>query len=175
MQKKILKILYFLLLLLIPVSLFMNRPPESCNLCDNIPMHAPCLINLSTGEIGELTVFDPDPFRIGEIAPQQQGGVFSFLPCAGLVATRITDSWITSVNIPPGTETMRRAHFCRSCRLLLKDYTQESFALVDMYRAGEPVLYPIAENTSYHMRCYRIRISKGEAYCITVLGQPENR
>ena len=42
--------------------------PERCSLCDDLSRHAPCIINLSTGEKLELDVYEPHPFLVGEIA-----------------------------------------------------------------------------------------------------------
>ena len=30
--------------------------PRICAICDSIPYHAPCLVNLESGEVGELAV-----------------------------------------------------------------------------------------------------------------------
>ena len=46
--------------------------PEQCALCgEGMPYHAPCLINLSTGQLGELKVYDSHPSLLGEIAPME--------------------------------------------------------------------------------------------------------
>lgn len=42
-------------------SLVLTPEPEICALCGyGIPYHAPVLVNLSTGEAGEMCVYDPD-------------------------------------------------------------------------------------------------------------------
>ena len=58
--------------------------PEQCSICDYIPSHAPCLVNLHTGEVGEIFCYDPHPEKVGEIADYQRGGYFCFMSVAGL-------------------------------------------------------------------------------------------
>ena len=48
--------------------------PERCSLCDNLPRHAPYIVNLSTGELVELEIYDPHPHKIAEIAEEQPCG-----------------------------------------------------------------------------------------------------
>lgn len=73
--------------------------PETCALCGGFRYHAPCLVRLDTGEVGELRVYDPDPTQQGEISDRQQTGTFSFLHCAGLLGTRDTCSHTSSVDL----------------------------------------------------------------------------
>lgn len=35
--------------------------PERCALCGDMRYHAPCLVDLSTGKVGELAVYTPTP------------------------------------------------------------------------------------------------------------------
>ena len=61
-------------------SLANSPEPEICALCGNgsgTSYHAPVLVNLSTGEIGELRVYNPDPHHRNEIAKEQSTGTFS--------------------------------------------------------------------------------------------------
>ena len=60
-------------------------PPgsEECSICRFIKSHAPCLLNLSTGEIGELALYEPHHTKVGKLAEVQHGGTFSFFYAAG--------------------------------------------------------------------------------------------
>lgn len=149
---------------------YYNREPERCGLCDWLPCHAPCLLNLSTGELGEMEVYDRHLEKVGEIAEQQQGGTLSFFPCAGLNATRDTVDWSTVVHIPENSGRMKNFHFCESCRRLLKQYRQDGYVLVDLYHVDRPVIYPIRDKAVYEIRCYNIDIQKDTAFRITVTG-----
>lgn len=55
--------------------------PVHCALCgsgDRMTYHAPCVLNLSTGEITELRIYLPHPVLVGELAEEQQGGHTDF-------------------------------------------------------------------------------------------------
>ncbi len=48
--------------------------PEECVVCDNLQgprFHAPCLLELSTGELTELEIYEPCHRYSGELAPDQ--------------------------------------------------------------------------------------------------------
>lgn len=58
--------------------------PEECSICGHLKCHAPCILNLATGEIGELELYQPNLQKVGEVAEEQAGGTFSFICPAGL-------------------------------------------------------------------------------------------
>ena len=166
-----------LIILVIILAFFIlwndREEPSQCILCDNIPYHAPCLIDLSSGELGELIVYEPHATKVGEIAEQQEGGTLCFLDCAGLWAIRDTDTQITYVEIPRYTDWMQRSHFCKSCRRLLAGCYTKGYALVDMYTSGQPKVLPIKDGAAYTLRCYDVRITydqTSQEYTITVTG-----
>lgn len=69
--------------------------PERCALCDDLARHAPCIINLNTGEKVELNVYEPHPFLVGEIADEQPGGYFSFVRGAGVEGYKLGAESVT--------------------------------------------------------------------------------
>lgn len=89
---------------------------------------------------------------------------------AGYWAVRHSANWTTTVDIPLHGDSMKKSHFCKSCRRLLAGYAQDSFAIVDMYRHGAPVLYPVAHGARYEMRCYSVEVKESTRYTITVTG-----
>lgn len=47
--------------------------PEICAFCRNgegEKIHAPCIVNLSTGEVVELSVYEPHPTELGEVSTE---------------------------------------------------------------------------------------------------------
>ena len=42
--------------------------PDRCAICADLPRHAPCIVNLSTGELLELDMYEPHPTLVAEIA-----------------------------------------------------------------------------------------------------------
>lgn len=74
--------------------------PERCSLYDNSSYHAPCILNLSTGELVELEIYDPHPYKVGEIAVEQPGGYFSFVRGAGLDGHMVAVEYLTATICP---------------------------------------------------------------------------
>lgn len=143
----------------------------SCALCDYPPYHAPCLVSLSTGQLGELVVYDSHFSKAGEIAAYQQGGTFSFLSAAGLTGYRDTENWTTVIRVPGDAGAITRSHFCKACQKLLTNHSDDGFVLADMHTAGLPVLYAIEDGAKYDIRCYRVQVSGQQDYTITVTGE----
>lgn len=135
--------------------------PERCSLCDSFPRHAPCILKLSTGELVELEIYDPHPYKVAEIAEEQPGGYFSFVRGAGLDGHMIAAEYLTAT-IPVKAERMNREYFCHDCRELLDGYKQCGYVLADVRDPEASVLYPIEEGTSVSIRCYEVEIGKIE-------------
>lgn len=131
-------------------------PPKECILCTEPPHHAPCLLNLATGEMGELTVYDSHPADGKMLSDEQMTGTFSFLYCAGLTGYRDTACELCHFDIPIGADKYNPSHFCSDCRTLLASYKGHSFILVDAFDEGSPLILPITESVIYELRCYRI-------------------
>ena len=84
-MKKVGIIWAMLLVVLMGCSVDSIPEPEKCSMCDDLPRHALCIINLSTGEKLELDIYEPHPFLVGEIAEEQSGGYFRLIRGAGTV------------------------------------------------------------------------------------------
>ena len=155
-----------------------NRDPEKCSLCDNLSCHAPCIINLSTGEILELSVYEPHPFTAGELAEEQRTGYFSFIQGAGISGHKLGGKSVT-VTIPTGSEGLIRQHFCTACLDMLADYANQAYILADLKNPKNPIIYSLYENHAFSFRCYDISIQKhrdAEEFVVTIIGtleQPE--
>lgn len=157
-------------------SLVCTPEPEICVLCENgrcVSYHAPVLVNLSTGEVGELQVYDPDPRHRNELAEVQSTGTFSFISVAGLIGYRDTCDHSCNVTLPKERETITPAYFCHDCRTILADTATEGYILADLHKPGEIVTYAIEDNTTYTIRDYTVSISsedKPDEFSIRVIG-----
>lgn len=146
--------------------------PNDCSICGYIKCHAPCILNLNTGEIDELQLYTPHDQEVGKLAEEQIGGTFGFLSVAGVYGTRQTDPWYIELKIPVAGKSKKTAHFCDNCRLLLEDY-EDGFVLVDVFDLENPAIYEIEADASYEMRCYKIGISfnqEDECYLLRLDG-----
>lgn len=147
--------------------------PEQCALCgEGGQYHAPCLMNLSTGQMGELQVYAYGPTGQSKLDPReaQLSGTLSFLRCAGLTAIRDNDLHTCQVILPGERELMDPAHFCKKCRQLLAGAGLEGYAVLDLSDRGHIRAYPIRDEL---IRDYRISVDSrqgGETgLCVTGL------
>lgn len=129
--------------------------PRKCPLCDFIKSHAPCLVNMKTGEVRELDLYIPHERLVGEIAEVQDSSIFSFLRVAGAEGTKMTAPEIIELDVPVIREPIFKYHFCRECRKLLADQGG-GYVLADLYVHGEPVVIPISDGMEQELRCYAI-------------------
>lgn len=146
--------------------------PERCALCDDLARHAPCIINLSTGEKVELDMYEPHPFLVGEIAEEQRGGYFSFVRGAGVEGYKLGAESVT-ITIPAKADKMDQQFFCNACGEMLANHTNSGYVLVDLKDTDAPVIYEIDADASYSFRCYDITIQElveDKKYEITVTG-----
>ena len=90
--------------------------PDRCSICDYIPSHAPCLVKLNTGEVGEFALYEPHYTLVGEIAEEQRGGYFSFMYVAGLRGYLDACVPEAHVTVPDGVEKYEEKYFCSTCR-----------------------------------------------------------
>ena len=123
--------------------------------------HAPCILKLSTGELVELEIYDPHPYKVAEIADEQLGGYFAFVRGGGLAGWKLAAQYLV-VTIPVRSKGLDRDYFCNSCRSLLNDYKWCGYVLADVKNPKAPILYRIKDRTSFSLRCYEVEIGKNE-------------
>jgi len=144
--------------------------PERCALCGNgegMRYHAPCLVDLSTGEVGELAVYTPDPSLVAEIAPKekQQTGTFSFISCAGLHGIRETCDYTCQVSIPlEDMNMMNPGHFCRECREILAGTGIKGYLLIDLYDIDHIKAYSVRNGEVYTIRDYVVSVTQNRQF-----------
>ena len=157
MKKYIIPILAVILILVFARAILPAPEPERCSICDSIPMHAPALVNLETGEVGELAVYDPHPFKVAELNEYQQGGTFSFIYAAGLNGYSDTANWETHITIPTNENEYEEKYFCKSCRERISGHTEKGFLLLDLRTPESFGIQSIDSEQIQSVRCYEIQ------------------
>lgn len=171
-MKKVGIIWAMLLVVLMGCSVDSIPEPEKCSMCDDLPRHALCIINLSTGEKLELDIYEPHPFLVGEIAEEQSDGYFRLIRGAG-VEGYIVGAEYGVVFVPVSSEKIDQQYFCNSCRDRLATNRISGYALADIKEPDEPVVYPIDISASFSVRCYSVSVQENaekDKYEITIIG-----
>ena len=146
------------MLTLIAVSTILYIGPDRCPLCDFIKSHAPCLVNVKTGEVEEMGLYTPHYKLVGEIAEVQNDSTFSLVDVAGARGTRLSSPWIMELDVPIISAPIIKYHFCWDCRKLLNGHN--GYVVADLYVHGEPVIYEIFDGMKLDIRCYTITAVK---------------
>ena len=160
MKKYIIPILAVILILIFARAILPAPEPERCAICDSIPMHAPALVNLATGEVGELAVYEPHPFKVAELNEYQQGGTFSFIYAAGINGYSDTANWETHITIPTNENEYEEKFFCKSCRILISSHTENGFLLLDLREPEEFSILSLGSDEIQRLRCYEIQTTQ---------------
>ena len=157
MKKYIFPAIAVILILICLITILPAPNPKRCAICDSIPMHAPALVNLATGEVGELTVYEPHPFKVAELNEYQQGGTFSFIYVAGLNGYSDTANWETHITIPTNENEYEEKFFCKACRERISGHTDNGFLLLDLRNPESFSILPLDSEGSQTARCYGIQ------------------
>jgi len=138
--------------------------PECCAVCEEgngNRYHAPVLVNLSTGTMRELEIYDRDPRRPWEVAEEQRWDdwVFTFID------GNATMSWSSEdhkniAHIGEKIGKIAPALFCHDCRALLADTATEGYALLDLYDLENIHAYAVEAGAEYTIRDYTVSMYK---------------
>ena len=135
---------------------YFTREPKVCCLCSSPRCHAPCLIDLETGEIIELELYVPHETKVAELAdPQPQMETFSFVSLGNVKGTKQTDSKTAKLDIPRSEKTVNPA-LCKKCRKQLGGFVFDRYVLADLYNSEDKVIIPIKQDLFLELRCYEI-------------------
>ena len=135
---------------------------QECCLCNSFRYHAPCLLDLKTGELRELDMYFPHHSLVAELAdPQPEMGTFSFFSFNGVSGTKQTGPERIDLLIP-NDKTLFPA-LCSDCRNQLPSDYESRYVLADLYEIKEKILIPIATDSSLSLRCYDISMEEGIA------------
>lgn len=167
--EKICLVIAIICLIITAFIVVQRNTSRDCVFCDMIPHHAPCLIDLETGEWIELDIYLPHETLAGELADSQPyTSYFSFISIGDLVGYKTTDPPIIEIDIPAG-EIVSTPRLCKNCSQLLEQKHRDRYILADTYAVDAIELYPIESGSAFSFRCYDIAIEeKTETNEITV-------
>ena len=144
-------------------SMVESAEPEICALCRNgegSKFHAPCIVNLSTGEVAELSVYDPHPTEPGEVSTELKKGFFSYYGAAGANIMCNQESEFCRATLPIEIEKINPAYFCYECRRIISDIDKEGYVLADMHDPEGIMVYKIRNGSKYEIRDYLVTVNK---------------
>ena len=146
--------------------------PAQCCLCENdYPYYAPCILELSTGKLTELTVF-----YLHELVQLHEGvdvqalehletdvmrrGASDFV----VSLSRHTDRQKASaiMHITSFTEEIAPELYCSTCRKIIAAASKNGFVLVDIYSPDQPQVFALAPGSVYKLYGYTVSVTQEE-------------
>ena len=147
-------------------SMVESPEPEVCVLCRNgegAKIHAPCIVNLSTGEVAELSVYEAHPTEPGEVSAELKKGYFSFFGEAGAQIMCNPDSEFCRATLPKDSGKLDPSYFCYECRRNIAELDKDGYVIADMYDPENVSIFKIWNGAKYEIRDYLITVNKPES------------
>lgn len=139
--------------------------PRVCALCRNqigTKIHAPCIVNLATGEVFELSVYDSHPTEKGEVSAAAKKGYTSFFTGAGAMIQQNPDLEYCEATLPSEEDLIDPVHFCYECRRILAEQNKSGYIIADMYDPKAVEIYTVWDGAKYEIRDYLVSVNQTE-------------
>lgn len=131
-----------------------------CRIERKAPYHAPVLIDLLTGEAGELQVYDYAKQGTElEIATVQRSGATRLFVCAGVMASTDLDSHICRVRLQNTALLANNVRYCEDCQVQFVSTAESRYLLIDAYDRENLDDYSVIPSKTFQVRDYQILIS----------------
>ena len=134
---------------------------KECVLCNAFPRHAPCLVDLNSGKICELEIYQPHHTKVAELSDEQYGGYMSLVQFGDINGILLGADRV-KLEAPIKSTGIQDSLFCKDCRKLLKDSNCQGYILADLRTPVTPSVWTIKDGISFSVRCYEIDITAAD-------------
>lgn len=134
---------------------------KECVLCNAFPRHAPCLVDLNSGKICELEIYQPHHTKVAELSDEQYGGYMSLVQFGDINGILLGADRV-KLEAPIKSTGIQDSLFCKDCRKLLKDSNCQGYILADLRTPATPSVWTIKDGISFSVRCYEIDITAAD-------------
>lgn len=134
---------------------------KECVLCNAFPRHAPCLVDLNSGKICELEIYQPHHTKVAELSDEQYGGYMSLVQFGDINGILLGADRV-ELEAPIKSTGIQDSLFCKDCRKLLKDSNCQGYILADLRTPATPSVWTIKNGISFSVRCYEIDITAAD-------------
>lgn len=159
-MKKAIAVMITVLLLLPGCNSDIPAPAE-CVLCHTYSRHAPCLVDLNSGEIRDLEIYQLDYAGDDQLSDTQYGGYLSLISL-GEINGILLGAESVELEVPSKASGMVESIFCNNCRQMLKDSKCQGYVLADLHAPKNPTVWSIKDGISFSVRCYDVTITKSD-------------
>lgn len=134
---------------------------KECVLCNAFPRHAPCLVDLNSGKICELEIYQPHHTKVAELSDEQYGGYMRLVQFGDINGILLGADRV-ELEAPIKSTGIQDSLFCKDCRKLLKDSNCQGYILADLRTPATPSVWTIKDGISFSVRCYEIDITAAD-------------
>ena len=131
--------------------------------------HAPCVLNLSTGEITELRVYQSHPELVGELTDEQQGGHIDFQFGHGIEIISSIDAQSAKARVQKSSVDLNPALYCHSCREFLLPVATEGYVLLDLYAPDGLDAFNLERDANHTIRDYDVAVTEEDKEYIIIV------
>ena len=152
-------------------TLLYTPEPSVCALCSNTTaanIYAPCIVNLATGEVAELAVYDQHPT---EVTAEGKKGYTSFYTGAGVVIQQNSDNGYCGASLPKKEDPMDPAYFCYDCRHRIAELDKDGYVIADLYDRENISVFKVIDGAEYRIRNYLVAVEKSDGGNLEVVVQ----
>jgi hypothetical protein len=118
-------------------------------------------VDLNTGELRELEIYQPHHTKVAELSDEQYGGYMSLVQFGDISGILLGADRI-ELKAPAKATGMQDSLFCNDCRKMLKDNKCQGYILADLRNPSTPTVWQIKDGTSFSVRCYEIDITASD-------------
>ena len=95
------------------------------------PRHAPCLVDLNTGELRKPEIYQPHHTKVAELSDEQYGGYMSLVQFGDISGILLSADGV-ELKILAKATGIQDGIFCKNCCQLLKDNKCQGYILADL-------------------------------------------
>ena len=160
-MKILLKILSITLVVAVVcgAAILVFQEQKECCLCNSFRYHAPCLVDLQTGNLIELDIYFPHATKVAELSEEQpKQETFSLISLGNVSGYKDTCQERVEISVP-ASDTETNPALCNDCRQLLQTGYTGRYVLADLYDKENKELIPISAHIYLDLRCYTVSVT----------------
>lgn len=148
---------------------------DTCPLCEGLGVNTPCVVNLNTGVVGEITLYDMEDINSKHIDKNKTsyGVMYSGFAGAGVSYHSFPDHHNVSIGVERKAQKLydeerAQVFFCDDCMEKIRALEPNCcYVFADCYDRSNITLHKLEDaEDGITIRHYTIKIrSKGEKYC----------
>lgn len=150
---------------------------EVCVLCNAEKYPNLCFINLNTGAIAELEVYEAGLYSddmmhcdMREFDQYQNIGTMNYVHCLGMTGARFTGIHTRcELHYPEDTGRIQKQYYCKDCYEKLSSVSKKGYLILDTYDLENIGIYTLNKGDEHSIRCFNVTVAYDKEYKDTMI------